>query len=569
MTANDDLRALTAALNRREEIQNIPIYSGNVNDQPIGVWLRDAEAIATIHDWSQDQMKKLFSTRLKGTALSWHLERIKEAPQETYREWRNALKEHFKHPADRAKQKTKLFSVKQAPNQPVRHFIDKIIQAYNSIYKDRDDGAQALNRLLAPIKTILFHSKYPSEPNWENITKAAGYWQIEIEEEDIHKTAFTAESGHFEYTRMPFAKSKLVIAQSKQKQNYDKSLKECSFEEGDQVLLREMKPQTGKFFMRWDGPFTIVEKLLKKWKSREEVEKGSQEPRGNAEEKESEEEERQTDESQDEEELVREPEAESNEGRENERDESESENRDEIQVTPEEREETVALPPGQMKYVISCCVVAITLGLVQPLTINTCNCSQPIVKGTIDLEDPEYCSHPEPIEAPRKINYKLLTKNREPITWEGYACTQWLSTKEISTNFLLSHDTVFKKQILKVSAGECWATAQYPHTCVTSPMVKDGKTYKYLQEPEGEGYWMTTQAYTTKNCVTQIIQLSKECHECPVMSPFGILANSSTIEFSNHNDLTIVWKAPDPKEPTCDINIVSREGKFNERTKAK
>ncbi|KAI9549422.1 hypothetical protein GHT06_007354 [Daphnia sinensis] len=215
-----------------------------------------------------------------------------------------------------------------------------------------------------------------------------------------------------------------------------------------------------------------------------------------------------------------------------------------------------------MKYVISCCVVAITLGLVQPLTINTCNCSQPIVKGTIDLEDPEYCSHPEPIEAPRKINYKLLTKNREPITWEGYACTQWLSTKEISTNFLLSHDTVFKKQILKVSAGECWATAQYPHTCVTSPMVKDGKTYKYLQEPEGEGYWMTTQAYTTKNCVTQIIQLSKECHECPVMSPFGILANSSTIEFSNHNDLTIVWKAPDPKEPTCDINIVF-QGKGN------
>ncbi|KAI9560543.1 hypothetical protein GHT06_011484 [Daphnia sinensis] len=215
-----------------------------------------------------------------------------------------------------------------------------------------------------------------------------------------------------------------------------------------------------------------------------------------------------------------------------------------------------------MKYVISCCVVAITLGLVQPLTINTCNCSQPIVKGTIDLEDPEYCSHPEPIEAPRKIYYKLLTKNREPITWEGYACTQWLSTKEISTNFLLSHDTVFKKQILKVSAGECWATAQYPHTCVTSPMVKDGKTYRYLQEPEGEGYWMTTQAYTTKNCVTQIIQLSKECHECPVMSPFGILANSSTIEFSNHNDLTIVWKAPDPKEPTCDINIVF-QGKGN------
>jgi len=33
---------------------------------------------------------------------------------------------------------------------------------------------------------------------------ASGYHQIEVQEEDIPKTAFPAEGGHFEYVRMPF-----------------------------------------------------------------------------------------------------------------------------------------------------------------------------------------------------------------------------------------------------------------------------------------------------------------------------------------------------------------------------
>jgi len=33
---------------------------------------------------------------------------------------------------------------------------------------------------------------------------ASGYHQIEIREEDIPKSAFSAEGGHFEYVQMPF-----------------------------------------------------------------------------------------------------------------------------------------------------------------------------------------------------------------------------------------------------------------------------------------------------------------------------------------------------------------------------
>ena len=32
----------------------------------------------------------------------------------------------------------------------------------------------------------------------------SGYWQVEIEESDKFKTAFSTEDGHFEFNRMPF-----------------------------------------------------------------------------------------------------------------------------------------------------------------------------------------------------------------------------------------------------------------------------------------------------------------------------------------------------------------------------
>jgi hypothetical protein len=67
-------------------------------------------------------------------------------------------------------------------------------------------------------------------------------------------------SQHWQET-IELEKSKVVLAQARQKKYYDRSVKECSFKQNEIVLLKIMTVQTGKFYMRWDGRYIIVKKL--------------------------------------------------------------------------------------------------------------------------------------------------------------------------------------------------------------------------------------------------------------------------------------------------------------------
>ena len=189
------------------------------------------------------------------------------------------------------------------------------------------------------------------------------------------------------------------------------------------------------------------------------------------------------------------------------------------------------------------------------LQLKVCNCTKPIIQGVIDLNKPAFCaSHPRNITK-EEVKYGIHVKQKN-LSWRGYACAQWMAKKEISDNFLLAHDTIFKKSVVAVTPEACWKTTNLQHQCGTNKMEKDGTTYKYLHEATGEGKWLTTQRYTILICFTQEITLYKEEEDGPILSPFGTLTNDSKASYAFHNDLTIVWKTDEAEHPPCTTHSI-------------
>jgi hypothetical protein len=182
--AENSIAEIITALNRREDIKAIPNFSGNATDQYISSWLSEAEAIATIRNWDDAVKKTNFASRLKGLALKWHSQRSTSHPNDNYTQWKQALKDHFKHPADRDKQLQQLENLTQKPNQPVRMFIDKINSCYNALYDDRNNQNLTMKNdllvkillkgILKPIKTLMvLNQLLPEVTTWEDAQAAA------------------------------------------------------------------------------------------------------------------------------------------------------------------------------------------------------------------------------------------------------------------------------------------------------------------------------------------------------------------------------------------------------------
>ena len=56
------------------------------------------------------------------------------------------------------------------------------------------------------------------------------------------------------------ARDNIIQAQITQKRNYDKKAQSTEYEIGETVLLKENANTGGKFKMRWEGPYVVVEK---------------------------------------------------------------------------------------------------------------------------------------------------------------------------------------------------------------------------------------------------------------------------------------------------------------------
>ena len=203
-----------------------------------------------------------------------------------------------------------------------------------------------------------------------------------------------------------------------------------------------------------------------------------------------------------------------------------------------------------MEKLVCILFTSIYVSQLTALEIKTCNCERPVIKGLLDLTKPPYCAQQSPVEKVNKVLYAVYSKERS-YTWTGYACNQWYHRKEITKFFWGSHDTIYEKTIRQVSPEECWRSVKYPGQCGNNPVHSDGTTFKYIEEPVGDGQWLTTQYYTTLNCISQKITLAKDCHSCAIRSPIGTLTNSTNATYDFHDDVTVVWENKNPQPPTC------------------
>lgn len=179
-----------------------------------------------------------------------------------------------------------------------------------------------------------------------------------------------------------------------------------------------------------------------------------------------------------------------------------------------------------------------------PLDINICDCSSAKMVGLMDVSTPDYCTSETKFDAKREALYSFHVDEEPHMTWKGYACWAWIQEKKIEGSFLYTFDTTFRKTAVNISDEECRKMA-ITNKCFGNEMMKDGELSTFNQEPAGHGHWWSTDIYTAYQCQLREIELSKECTNCPIVSPFGVHDNSTSARTALHHMVRMVWQMPD------------------------
>jgi len=87
-----------------------------------------------------------------------------------------------------------------------------------------------------PNKIVLFNRIQGA--SWFSKTDCkSGYWQIKMEEESIHLTAFSAQQGHYEWIVMPFGLKNAPQIFQRRMDNIFKDLNHCCLVYIDDILV--------------------------------------------------------------------------------------------------------------------------------------------------------------------------------------------------------------------------------------------------------------------------------------------------------------------------------------------
>ena len=203
-------------------------------------------------------------------------------------------------------------------------------------------------------------------------------------------------------------------------------------------------------------------------------------------------------------------------------------------------------------------VIALSLLRLSSATeITVCNCLNPIFIGIIDTSIPDYCSYAVNTSI-TPVVYEEISKVAPPLTEIGYLCRKWLRVKTIDGFFFGGFDTVYQQIPYDVSPEEC-VHMYKERKCESNIMEEHENGASFSIPPTGEGRWMCKVEHSIFNCELEIFQISQDCPECPIHSPFGILVDSkdeSNIPNHKKGHLTYVWNKPNPSLQQCNFKII-------------
>lgn len=99
----------------------------------------------------------------------------------------------------------------------------------------------------------------------------------------------------------------------------------------------------------------------------------------------------------------------------------------------------------------------------------------------------------------------------------------WVKERKIAGYGFGSYDNEITMRMLTMSPEEC-RELMFTHDFEGNAMKKTRlNTFTYTASPTGEGSWMHTVTYSVENCVVQDVILRKDCRECPITAPTGVL----------------------------------------------
>ena len=147
LTPAQQLQPIVKGLSRlftKEDKLAIPTFSGKDSDPLVTAWLREAETLATLNKWDEEEKIRYFSQRLRGEAAEWLEEFMRENEEGDYEFWKDSIIERFQNESDIDQLKNTLQNLTQAPGQRTKSFISRLNSLFDDVYgRERQLGDQA------------------------------------------------------------------------------------------------------------------------------------------------------------------------------------------------------------------------------------------------------------------------------------------------------------------------------------------------------------------------------------------------------------------------------------------